>query len=67
LYRVLVGRESTEAAAERIANELSSNSARVFVVRLDPKTPSYVPRISQTSGPTAAGSGANAASDSQLP
>jgi rare lipoprotein A len=61
LYRVLVGRESTEAAAERIANELSSNSVRVFVVRLDPKAPSYVPRVSQTSGAAAGGSGENTA------
>jgi rare lipoprotein A len=66
LYRVLVGRESTEAAAARIANELSSNRERVFVVRLDLKTPSYVPRVSQTSGAAASGSGANTAADRQL-
>ena len=66
LYRVLVGRESTEEAAERIANELSSNSVRVFVVRLDPKAPSYVPRVSQTSGAAAGGNGANTATDRQL-
>src|SRR5690349_9175053 len=44
LYRVLVGKESSEAAAARITTELSSNRERVFVVRLDSNTPSYVPR-----------------------
>lgn len=49
LYRVLVGKERTEAGAQRIADELGKGG-RVFVVRLDPNTPSYVPRVSQTSG-----------------
>jgi rare lipoprotein A len=48
LYRVLVGREPTEAGAARIADELGAKQ-RVFVVRLDPNTPSYVPRVSRTS------------------
>jgi len=66
LYRVLVGKESTEAAATRIAAELSVNRERVFVVRLDPKTPSYVPGVSQNSIAPAAVAGANAAADPQL-
>lgn len=50
LYRVLVGKESTEAGAARIADELGTKGDHVFVVRLDPNTPSYVPGVSQTSG-----------------
>jgi rare lipoprotein A len=54
LYRVLVGKERSEAAAARIADELGSKGERVFIVRLDPNTASYVPRVSQTSGGAAA-------------
>jgi rare lipoprotein A len=49
LYRVLVGKERTEAGAARIADEIGAKQERVFVVRLDPNTPSYVPRVSQAS------------------
>ena len=49
-YRVLVGKEATEAGAARIADELGMKQERVFVVRLDPNTPSYVPPVSQASG-----------------
>lgn len=50
LYRVLVGKERTETDAERLATELSAGGTRVFVVRLDPSTPSYVPRADAESG-----------------
>ena len=65
LYRVLVGKESSEAAAARIATELSSNRERVFVVRLDSNTPSYVPRVSQTSGVQGTAAGPNTAADQE--
>jgi hypothetical protein len=67
LYRVLVGRESTEAAAARIAADLHATIDRVFVVRLDSKLPSYVPGASQGSGAAAqSGSGTSTATGQQL-
>ncbi len=65
LYRVLVGKESSETAAARIAAELSSSRERVFVVRLDSNTPSYVPRVSQTSGVHGTDAGPNTAADQE--
>jgi rare lipoprotein A len=55
LYRVLVGKERTEADAERLAAELNANGARAFVVRLDPNTPTYVPPVSAETGNTSNG------------
>lgn len=65
LYRVLVGKESTEAGAARIAAELSSGPDRVFVVRLDSQTPSYVPRASRAADTPS--DRANASTKGQLP
>jgi rare lipoprotein A len=37
LYRVLVGKQPTEAAAQQLASEIQGESGKVFVVRLDPE------------------------------
>jgi rare lipoprotein A len=39
LYRVLVGKEPSQAAAEQLAERLRSELRNVFVVRLDPPSP----------------------------
>ena len=49
LYRVLVGKQETEAAAQQIANQLQSEERKVFVVRLDPENKKTVTKSSDDS------------------
>jgi rare lipoprotein A len=72
LYRVLVGRERSQADAQKLAGALASEFPQVFVVRLDPETPGNalnrqvnVPgRVpNQSAGDSSAGPGAISRTD----